>query len=247
MAKKTSNLKIDPANSPAADSTFRSFIENLPVMFYAVEPVQPHLPIYISPTFAKFGYPLDMWMTDSDIWDRIIHPDDRDHVLGSTRAAMKNGESIDFEYRVICKNGNVLWVRDRSCFVKGKDGELICWQGVILDVTERKLAQQELEKRENLYRTLARTIPKTAVLLFDHNYRYTLADGEQLKHHDWTTEMFENRTLSEVFPPEMAEEWSGYYERALNGEHVVLDMDNEEGAFQVSVLPVPANWWYKLD
>ncbi|MBP7415593.1 MAG: PAS domain S-box protein, partial [Pyrinomonadaceae bacterium] len=196
------------------------------------------MPIYISPTFERFGYPLDRWMTDSDIWDQVIHPDDREHVLGSTRSAMRKGESIDFEYRVVCKNGDIVWVRDRSCFVKGKDGERICWQGVILDVTERKLAQQELEKRENLYRTLARTIPKTAVLLFDHNYRYTLADGEQLKHHDWTTEMFENRTLSEVFPPEMAAEWSGYYQRALDGEHVVLDLDNEEGAFQVSVLPV---------
>ncbi|HRI05142.1 MAG TPA: PAS domain S-box protein [Pyrinomonadaceae bacterium] len=238
MAKKTSNSKIDPVNSPAVDSTFRSFIENLPVMFYAVEPVQPHLPIYISPTFERFGYPLDRWLTDSDIWDQVIHPDDREHVLGSTRSAMRKGESIDFEYRVICKNGDIVWVRDRSCFVKGKDGELICWQGVILDVTERKLAQQELEKREKLYRTLARTIPKTAVLLFDHNHRYTLADGEQLKHHDWTTEMFENRTLSEVFPPEIVDEWTGYYERALKGERVVLDMDNEEGAFQVSILPV---------
>ncbi len=238
MARKPSNSKIDPASSPARDSTFRSFIENLPVMFYAVEPVQPHLPIYISPTFERFGYPLDVWMTDPNIWDRVIHPDDRSHVLDATRKAMRNHESIDFEYRVVCNNGDIIWVRDRSCFVKGKDGELICWQGVILDVTERKLAQQELEKRENLYRTLARTIPRTAVLLFDHNHRYTLADGEQLKHHNWTTEMFENRTLSEVFPPEIADEWFAYYERALGGERVILDIDNDEGAFQVSILPV---------
>src|SRR5207253_6784025 len=134
---------------------------NLPVVYSAVAPTSPHTPIYISPTFESFGYPLDEWMTDSDIWDRVMHPDDREHVLDATRNAMRNGEGIDFEYRVVCKNGNTLWVRDRSCFIKGRDGELLCWQGVILDVTERKLAEEELVKREKLYRTLAATIPKT--------------------------------------------------------------------------------------
>ena len=207
-------------------------------MFYAVEPTPPHTPIYISPTFEKFGYPLKDWLTEPDIWDRVIHPDDRERVLVATREAMGRGESIDFEYRVVCQNGSIVWVRDRSCFIKDAVGEPLCWQGVILDVTERKLAEQELEKREKLYRTLARTIPRTAVLLFDHDYRYTLADGGQLKNHNWSQEMFEDKTLWEVFPPEIADEWALYYERALNGEDVLFEMENEDGAFQVSVLPV---------
>jgi len=222
----------------ADENTYQRFIENLPVMFYAVTPTPPHTPIYISPTFACFGYPLEEWMTDSDIWDRVMHPDDRDHVLNATRDAMGKGEGIDFEYRVVCMNGSVLWVRDRSCFIKGRDGELLCWQGVILDITERRLAEQELVKREKLYRTLAATIPKTAVLLFDHNFRYTLADGQQLKNHKWAREMFEGKTLFEVFPPEIADEWAGYYRRALDGEDVTVEMENEDGAFQVSVMPV---------
>ena len=53
----------------AADGAdYKSFIENLPVMFYAVAPEPPHLPLYISPTFAKFGYPIEDWMTKPDIW-----------------------------------------------------------------------------------------------------------------------------------------------------------------------------------
>ena len=222
----------------AGESTFKSFIENLPVMFYAVEPEPPHTPIYISPTFERFGYPLKLWLTDSDIWDRVIHPDDRDTVLTATREAMRDGKSVDFEYRVVCKNGKIMWVRDRSCFIKDKDGQPICWQGVILDVTDKKLAEQELEKREKLYRTLARTLPRTAVLLFDHDFRYTLADGEQLSGHNWSQEMFENRTLWEVFPTEITDVWSDYYRRALDGEDITFEMDSDDGAFQVTVLPV---------
>ena len=234
----STNVNTVVAGTNADDGTFRRFIENLPVMFYAVEATPPHTPIYISPTFEKFGYPLSDWVTKHDIWDRVIHPDDREKILDNTRAAMRRGESIDFEYRVVCKDKSVLWVRDRSCFIKDKDGKLLCWQGVILDVTERKQAQQELEKREKLYRTLAQTIPHTAVLLFDHDFRYTLADGEQLKKHNFSQEMFEDRTLWQVFPPEISKEWADHYERALNGEDILLDMENEDGAFQISVRPV---------
>ncbi|HEV7699819.1 MAG TPA: PAS domain S-box protein [Pyrinomonadaceae bacterium] len=220
------------------DAPFRTYIENLPVMFYAVTAKPPHTPLYISPTFEQFGYPLDDWMTKPDIWDLIIHPDDREEVLNNTRAAMRTGDSIDFEYRVVCQDGSLMWVRDRSCFIKDKLGNPLCRQGVILDVTERRNAEQELEKREKLYRTLARTIPRTAVLLFDHDFRYTLADGEQLKNHKWSQEMFEGKTLFDVFPDDVTQEWAGYYRRALNGEAVCVEMENEGGAFQVSVLPV---------
>ncbi|MGE3466284.1 MAG: PAS domain S-box protein [Pyrinomonadaceae bacterium] len=237
-AMRTESIPPTTKLTGAGEASFQSFIENLPVMFYAVSPAPPHTPIYISPTFEKFGYPLRDWVSQPDIWDKVIHPDDRDKILTKTRAAMKLGKSIDFEYRVVCKNGQVLWVRDRSCFINDRNGQPMCWQGVILDVTERKLAQQELEKREKLYRRLASTIPRTAVLLFDRDLRYTLADGDQLKYHEWTEEKFENRTLFEVFPPEIAEIWAPYYERALNGEELSLEMQNDGGAFQVNVLPV---------
>lgn len=221
-----------------AEATFRAFIENLPVMFYAVSPTPPHRPLYISPSFEAFGYPLNEWLNDPDIWDRVIHPEDGERVLSATRQAMSRGESIDSEYRVVCADGRIVWVRDRSCFINDRAGAPLCWQGIVLDVTEKKNAEAELQKREELYRTLARTIPRTAVLLFDHNFRYTLADGEQLHSHEYSQEMFEDKTLFEVFPEDISQEWKQHYDRALAGEHVTFEAENEQGAFQVNVLPV---------
>jgi diguanylate cyclase (GGDEF)-like protein/PAS domain S-box-containing protein len=237
-ATTESDVQASSSSLPPDDGVFRSFIENLPVMFYAVESAPPHRPIYISPTFKRFGYPLKDWLTKPDIWDRVIHPDDAGSVLEATRSAMKRGESIDFEYRVICKDGSVLWIRDRSCFIRNEKGDPFCWQGVILDITEQRQAKDELVNRERLYRTLARTIPRTAVLLFDHDYRYTLADGQQLKIHDWSTEKFEGKTVFEVFPDDVSSEWAQYYERALKGENVVLQFAFPDGAYEVNVLPV---------
>jgi len=72
MAKQSRTPTLPQAATPAiplvSDSTFRRFIEHLPVMFYAVGATPPHTPLYISPTFAQFGYPLSDWMTKSDIW-----------------------------------------------------------------------------------------------------------------------------------------------------------------------------------
>lgn len=167
MAKKpTSNSKssagkvrTSPRPLPkrvrqTSDATFKDFIENLPVMFYAVEPIPPYKPIYISPTFEAFGYSLSEWAGDPNMWDRIIHPDDRDLVLNGTRKAMKQGKGIDYEYRVVCKDGGIVWVHDRSCFIKNKSGELLCWQGVILDITDRKLTTDALKISESQYRRL---------------------------------------------------------------------------------------------
>lgn len=238
MAKKKTPSIIQPASSEATGDNYRKFIENLPVMFYAVSPTAPHRPLYISPTFEDFGYPLSDWLENPDIWDRVMHPDDREDVLTKTRAAMRRGEGIDFEYRVVCRDGRIVWVRDRSCFIKDRNGEPLCWQGVMLDITEHKNAQQELEKREKLYRTLARTIPKTAVLIFDHDFRYTLADGEQLRKHKWSAEMFENRTLYDLFEGEQQEEWADYYRRALQGEEIVIDSEVNDRAYVTYVRPV---------
>lgn len=223
---------------PDLDAPFRTYIENLPVMFYAVTPRPPHRPLYISPSFSAFGYPLADWLNDPEIWDRIIHPADKDAVLDHTRAAMRAGKNVDFEYRVICSDGKVMWIRDRSCFIKDTNGEPLCWQGVILDITKRRSAEEELEKREKLYRTLARTIPGTAVLLFDSEFRYTLADGEQLREHGWSQDMFEGKTLFDVFPGEITEEWANYYQRALDGEEIIVETNFASKDLQVSVLPV---------
>jgi diguanylate cyclase (GGDEF)-like protein/PAS domain S-box-containing protein len=240
MAKTNTPSLTDPAGLRAegGNENYREFIENLPVMFYAVSPTAPHRPLYISPTFEDFGYPLSDWLENPDIWDRVMHPDDRHDILAKTRAAMRRGEGIDFEYRVVCRDGRIKWVRDRSCFIKDRSGSPLCWQGVILDITDHKNAQQELEKREKLYRTLARTIPKTAVLIFDHDFRYTLADGEQLRKHKWSAEMFENKTLYDIFDDETVDEWEDYYRRALAGEEVVIEHEIDDRAYVTHVRPV---------
>lgn len=140
--------------SKIGDAKYRGFIENLPVMFYAVESSAPYKPIYISRAFEKFGYPVSDWYERSDMWLRVIHPDDCRRVLEETEASMKAGEETDYEYRVKGRDGEVFWVRDRGCFIRDEEGKTICWQGIIIDVTKRKQAEEALTESEARYRAL---------------------------------------------------------------------------------------------
>lgn len=232
--KTVANLPIIAAD----DSIFRSFIENLPAMFYAVTPTPPHKPIFISRSFERFGYPLEDWLTKPDIWDIITHPDDREEVLGKTREALSRGENTDFLYRIICSDGSIAWIRDRGCFIKNKDGAPICWQGVIVDMTPQMQADSEIKRREQLYRSFAKNIPDTGVLLFDHDLRYLLADGVQLTARNWTSETFEGKTVFEVFPGEVGELWAEQYRKALAGEAQTRLDTNADGFFSTTILPI---------
>lgn len=115
---------------------------------------------------------------------------------------------------------------------------LITYLFIRRDLKDRNSSEREIRSREELYRALVRSIPKTAVVLFDMEMRYTLADGAELKEQNFTQEMFEGKTLREAFPPEISEKWSDYYSRALDGEQIVLENAANGKFHQIYILPV---------
>lgn len=127
-----------------SEAKYRSLIESLPAIVYLVEPQPPYSPIYVSPSIEELGYPLDDWFNRSDLWVSLLHPEDRERVLKDTQAAMLAERENDYEYRIIARDGVEHWVHDRGRFVLDKNGKPFCWQGVIIDISERKLGESRL-------------------------------------------------------------------------------------------------------
>ena len=137
-----------------SETKYRNLIESLPVMFYSCENRTPYKFLYISPSFEMFGYPLDKWLDNSDMWINVLHPEDRDWVLASTDEAVSLRSATNYEYRVINKNGEIVWIHDQASCVKHPDGKNTFRQGVMLDITMRKNAQEALKEHEERFSNL---------------------------------------------------------------------------------------------
>ena len=93
---------------------------------------------------AALGYPVEQWLKEPDFWVNHLHPDDRERAIASCRAAIAEGRENDFEYRAVTADGRVVWLRDIVHLVRDAKGHLSQLRGVMVDITERKRAEEQL-------------------------------------------------------------------------------------------------------
>jgi PAS domain S-box-containing protein len=139
-----------------SEGRFRRLVEQIPAVTYVQEPVESDNPkaiTYISPQYeAMLGYPADAEIIDEEHWLRKIHPDDRERVLAEERRTDETGEPYKVEYRLIARDGRVVWVRDEATLVRDEDGRPLYWLGVQYDVTEQKRTEVEFRRSEERFR-----------------------------------------------------------------------------------------------
>lgn len=192
-------------------SVFQEFMQNLPVMFYAASPHPPYSTLYVSPAFEIFGYPLKDWYRDPEMWVRVIHPDDSQRVLEETELAKKTGGETDYEYRIIGKDGEIHWVRDRGGVVHSRNGELFCWQGIILDISKRKKAESDLRESENRYRQMFEKNRAVKLLIDAETGKILDANSAACEYYRYSREDFKQKKISDInilTPEEIAQEMS---------------------------------------
>lgn len=140
-----------------SEARYRLLVETLPVIVYHVEADPPYSPIYVSANIVSLGYSIDEWHNTPHLWVSLLHPDDRERVLQETKVATAAGAETEYEYRVVAKDGSVVWLHDRGRFVSDANGKRV-WQGVMLDITERKQVDVKLRESEEKHRTILERI-----------------------------------------------------------------------------------------
>jgi PAS domain S-box-containing protein len=222
-----------------SDARYRTLVEQLPAIIYTANIDDTSSTSYVSPQIeAILGFTPTEWLEHPELWLTQTHPDDRTAVLSAVAITHERHEPHAVEYRSYTRDGRLVWLRDMAWVVRDNTGHPLFLQGITLDITERKLAEEAARESEQLYRTMARSFPNGAVFLFDHELRFTLADGEALTDIGLTHDVTEGKTLFEVLSPEVAAVQEPFYRAALAGERRVHELVVGERHFVTYYLPV---------
>jgi PAS domain S-box-containing protein len=100
---------------------------------------------------AITGYTPDNFVSDPELWYKVIYSDDRGRVILFASDIINKGIFTPIEHRIICRDGSISWVRNTPVPHYDSSKKLIEYDSVIADITERKIAEMSLkESRETL-------------------------------------------------------------------------------------------------
>jgi PAS domain S-box-containing protein len=223
----------------AAEAQYRTLVERVPAIIFVADAGIKATTHYISPQVeAILGFTPQAWLSDSEFWIKRLHPDDRERVLAVIGDTPAGTERPPLEYRMCARDGRVHWFHSLTWVVQGEAQRPLLAQGILLDITERKLAEEALQRSEQLYRTVANNFPNGALLLFDRDLRYTVAGGMGLDKVGLSRELLEGKTLHDLFPPEVCKQVEPMYHAALAGSPSVQEMPYADRFYLVYTIPV---------
>ena len=142
------------------EERYRALVEKIPAIVYA-EPMRqaPGL-LYLSPQAESIlGYGEQDWARGVDFWLEHLHPDDLERVRQTNINANESHEPFITEYRFRHRDGHWVWLHDEATVVHDEAGSPLFWQGMMVDITSQKQAEQDLREGERRHRTLIEHIP----------------------------------------------------------------------------------------
>ena len=161
-ARDITDRKSAEAALLAGERRYRTLIERIPAVTY-IDLEDPSDPagfrfIYVSPQVtALTGYLPEEWIASSSPLD-YVHPDDRQRMV-QVSAETVNGAPFECEYRLVTRDGRVVWIYDQASVLETDANGRQLWQGVMIDITKEKEAAAALVEAELRYRTLVEEVP----------------------------------------------------------------------------------------
>ena len=111
---------------------------------------------YISENVRLLGYTPENFYSGSLTFDSIIYEDDKEKVFDEIQQfSHENKNEFQLEYRIITKAGEIRHIDSRLWIRRNRHGAITHFQGVLIDVTERKQVEQELQKTNRMLRIIS--------------------------------------------------------------------------------------------
>lgn len=102
---------------------------------------------YISPHVESLlGYSVEQWMKPG-FWLEHVHPIDRERVSSLCKESSTKGLDHEFDYRMLRADGRPVWFHDMVSVIK-RDGVPVKLQGILMDISQRKFAEEQLHRKQ---------------------------------------------------------------------------------------------------
>ena len=137
------------------EAKFRTLVEQIQAISYIAALGSEDRLLYVSPQIGVLGFAPAEWLASRGLHARQLHPDDRGAALRAIGASRLTGRPLRHEYRLLARDGEVLWFRDQAEVVVDEAGEKLFMQGILVDITRNKLAEQALQRTQDELRKLA--------------------------------------------------------------------------------------------
>ena len=185
--EKTMELETIINRSPAVAFLWRAE-ENWPVE-------------YVSDNVSQFGYTTDELLSSKVLFPEIIYSGDLERVANEVTQYSETGvDEFVQEYRIITKSGDVRYIDDRTWIRRGDGNKITHYQGIVLDITERKKAEEIVKESERRFAGIMRSVDLVSIIL-DSNGNINFGNNYFLKLTGYKEEEVINKNWFDLFIP----------------------------------------------
>ncbi|OQA91088.1 MAG: Aerobic respiration control sensor protein ArcB [Elusimicrobia bacterium ADurb.Bin231] len=244
LRRVDTGMALQQKNLKESEEQFRTLVSNIPGVTYRCRYDENWTMLYMSSeVHFVTGYNVsDLINNKVCSFADIIYKEDTEKVAEVIKKAIDTGKAWDMEYRIIHKNGGIVWVQEKGRAVYDIGGTVRYLDGVIINITERKLFGLELSAREERIKSLLESMQDLVFVLDDkfifQSYHQPASDKLFIQ-----SKEFVGKHFNEVgFPEPALSKIKSGLEKTLNSGQVSqieywLDMPHGRLWFDMSVSP----------
>src|SRR5271155_4492599 len=154
------------AHTSSLEAKYRALLEQIPAVVFMAYLDRGISEAYVSPEIeAALGYSREEWLEDPVRWYQHIHPDDKQRWSVEAAGMFLSGKPLRSSYRVIARDGRVIWFHCDAKMMRREDGRPWFVHGVAFDISHLKQVEEELQKERNFVSTILDTVGALVVVL----------------------------------------------------------------------------------